>query len=191
MKLIILDRDGVINHESSDKVVTSCKDFIPIDSSLRAISRLKRAGYIVCVATNQAIISRKLASINDVAQIHAYLQKLLLNKYNVTIDHFFICPHASESKCSCRKPGIGMLLQIAHRVGLVQSDRFKVPFVGDAITDLWAAKTFGVIPVLVKTGKGIITLNDHRINFVNNLVVSEDLACFVEYWLERDNLITS
>lgn len=91
MRLIILDRDGVINQEFSNRYITKEKHFIPIPKSLEAIAKLKKAGYIVVVATNQSIIAKNMLSLAKLQLIHNKLQRLLVS-YGVQIDNFFFVP---------------------------------------------------------------------------------------------------
>ena len=149
-----------------------------------AIAKLKAAGYIVTIATNQSIISKQLASIDDLNAIHAYLQKLLMQQYKVQIDDIFFCPHKEEENCNCRKPNPGMLLNIAERYKVKFSEA-RVPFVGDSIIDVLAAVKVGAVPVLVRTGKGANTVLDPQITQINNLLIFNDLNEFVDYWLQK------
>lgn len=184
MKLIILDRDGVINHESEHLRVIKSEDFIFIPGSLEAIAKLKLAGYIVAIATNQAIIANKLASRQQVSRVHAYLQQQLMEAYKVKIDKIVLCPHNQLDNCYCRKPNPGMLLDIARSYKINQYD--KVPFVGDASTDVLAAKAAGMVPVIVNTGKGPKTIADPKIKDLPGMLVFKDLADFVQYWIAKN-----
>jgi len=149
MKLIILDRDGVINHDS-DEFIKSPPEWIPIDGSLEAIARLNQAGYRVAVATNQSGIARRLF---DMVTLNAIHQKLHLRAQHVgaRIDAIFYCPHAADDACDCRKPKAGLLHEIARRF---DTSLQGVPSVGDSLRDLQAGVEAGCLPYLVLTGKG-------------------------------------
>ncbi|MET3108150.1 D-glycero-D-manno-heptose 1,7-bisphosphate phosphatase [Oxalobacteraceae bacterium GrIS 2.11] len=153
-KLIILDRDGVINHDSA-AFIKSPEEWIPIDGSMEAIARLNQAGYVVVVATNQSGISRKLFDMEILNAIH---QKMHTAAQHVgaTIDAVFFCPHAADFNCDCRKPKPGMIREIASRYDV---DLKGVPVVGDSLRDLQAGFVLGCIPHLVLTGKGQGTVN--------------------------------
>jgi len=153
MKLIILDRDGVINHDS-DEFIKSPQEWRPIDGALEAIARLNQAGYQVAVATNQSGIARRLF---DMVTLNAIHQKLHLRAQQVgaRIDAIFFCPHAADDQCGCRKPKAGLLHEIARRF---DADLSGVPNVGDSLRDLQAAAEVGCQPYLVLTGKGQRTL---------------------------------
>ncbi len=149
MKMIILDRDGVINHDSP-LFIKSPAEWIPIPGSLEAIARLNQADYRVVVASNQSGIARELFDMRTLNAIH---QKMHTSAQQVgaSIDAIFFCPHAAIDNCDCRKPKPGMFEEI--------SKRFKVslkgvPTVGDSLRDLQAGFISGCAPYLVLTGKG-------------------------------------
>jgi D-glycero-D-manno-heptose 1,7-bisphosphate phosphatase len=148
-QLIVLDRDGVIN-EDSDAYIKSPAEWRPIPGSLEAIARLKRAGYLVAVASNQSGIGRRLFDIRALNAIHARMRRELA-AVGGRIDAIFYCPHHPEAGCSCRKPLPGLFLEIAERFQISLS---QVPAVGDSLRDLHAARAAGARPLLVLTGKG-------------------------------------
>ncbi len=153
MRLVILDRDGVIN-EDSDHYIKSADEFRPIPGSLAAIARLNRAGYTVAVASNQSGIGRGLFEPAALEAMHAKLARLLAAEGG-RVDHIAYCPHAPEANCACRKPRPGLLQQIARHYATELRD---VPVVGDSLRDLEAARAVGARPLLVRTGKGERTL---------------------------------
>ena len=149
MKLVILDRDGTINHDS-DQYIKSPAEWKPIKGSLEAIARLTQAGYRVVVATNQSGIARGLFDTATLNAIHDAMQRAV-QQAGGRIDAIFFCPHAGEAGCDCRKPRPGMLLEIGRRLNTPLEG---VPMVGDSLRDLQAAAAAGARPVLVLTGKG-------------------------------------
>ena len=153
MKLIILDRDGVINFDS-DQFIKSPDEWKPIPGSLEAIARLTREGWRVVVATNQSGLARGLFEMVTLNAIHAKMHKATAQAGG-RIEAVFYCPHAAEMNCDCRKPKSGLLNEIAVRYG---QDLHDVPAVGDSLRDLLAAASVGARPLLVKTGKGEKTL---------------------------------
>ncbi len=153
MRLIILDRDGVINLDS-DHFIKTPDEWKPIDGSLEAIARLNQAGYRVVVATNQSGVGRGLFDMAMLNAIHAKMHKAV-SSVGGRIDAVFYCPHAAEAKCACRKPQAGMYLEIAERFDISLID---VLTVGDSLRDLQAAVAVGAAPILVLTGKGTKTL---------------------------------
>lgn len=186
MKVVVLDRDGVINQEFPSQYIINEEQFIPIHNSLEAIVRLKREGYKVVVATNQSIISKRIITLEKLQNIHNKLQNLLA-KYNVQIDEFFVCPHQEIDNCMCRKPKPQLLFQISRKYQF-DFKAAKVHFVGDSITDLLAAQSAGAIPILVKTGKGLKTMNEKCIHNIKNLLIFNDLYDFVSYLLNKQIL---
>ncbi len=155
MKLIILDRDGVINHDS-DQFIKTPDEWKPIAGSLDAIARLSQAGFRVVVATNQSGVGRGLFGMDMLNTIHDKMVKAVAQAGG-RIDAIFFCPHTQADQCQCRKPRTGMLEEIAARFNTELSG---VPLVGDALRDLQAAVAVGAQPMLVLTGKGKKTAQD-------------------------------
>jgi len=153
MKLVILDRDGVINFDSVH-FIKSPNEWVPIPGSLEAIARLNQSGYRVAVATNQSGISRGIYDMATLNAIHDKMYKAL-GQLGGRIDALFYCPHANEDLCNCRKPKSGMIEEIGSRFGV---DLTEVPCVGDSLRDLVAGANVGAKPILVRTGKGEETL---------------------------------
>ena len=149
MKLVILDRDGVINHDS-DSYIKSPDEWRPIPGSLEAIARLNHAGYMVILATNQSGVGRGLFEVSTLNAIHDRMHRALA-QIGGRIDAIFFCPHAQDANCACRKPKAGLLEEIARRFSI---DLKGVPVIGDALRDLQAAAAVGAAPILVLTGKG-------------------------------------
>ena len=149
MKLVILDRDGVIN-EDSDNYIKGPEEWRQIPGSLEAIARLNQAGYHVIIATNQSGVGRGLFEVSTLNAIHDRMHRALA-QIGGRIDAIFFCPHAAEANCECRKPKAGLLEEIARRFNV---DLKGVPVIGDALRDLQAAATVGAAPILVLTGKG-------------------------------------
>lgn len=149
MKLIILDRDGVINQDSA-QFIKSPAEWKPIPGSLEAIARLNQAGYRVVVATNQSGLGRGLFDMDTLNAIHEKMHKALF-AVGGRVDAIFYCPHAADSKCDCRKPKPGMFHRIASCLNV---DLKGVPTVGDSLRDLQAGDAAGCLPMLVLTGKG-------------------------------------
>jgi D-glycero-D-manno-heptose 1,7-bisphosphate phosphatase len=149
MKLVILDRDGVINHDS-DRYIKSPSEWQPIPGSIEAIARLHQGGYRIVVATNQSGIGRGLF---DMATFSAMNDKMMemVFRQGGRIDALFFCPHTDADNCTCRKPKTGMYEEIASRMHV---ELAGVPCVGDALRDLQVAEAVGGQPILVLTGKG-------------------------------------
>ena len=152
MKLVILDRDGVINQDS-DQFIKNTTEWKPIPGSLEAIAKLNHAGYRVVVASNQSGIGRGLFDMGALNAINDKMYRALA-QVGGRIDALFYCPHAAEANCDCRKPKPGMFIDIAQRFNV---DLAGVPSIGDSLRDLQAAAAAGAQPMLVLTGKGAKT----------------------------------
>jgi len=176
MKLIILDRDGVINFGSA-KFIKTPDEWKPIPGSLEAIARLTHEGWRVVVATNQSGLARGLFEMATLTAIHAKMHKAVAQAGG-RIEAVFYCPHAAEMNCECRKPKAGLFKEIAARYG---SDLQNVPSIGDSLRDLQAALSVGARPLLVRTGKGEKTLVDK--DLPKDVPVFADLSEAVEYVL--------
>lgn len=149
MKLVILDRDGVINQDSANYIKNE-NEWIPISGSLESIAQLTQNNFIVIIVTNQSGIGRGLYSMENLNQIHQKMHRLLADMGG-RIDSIFICPHTDEDECECRKPKHGMLLEIEKVYG---TSLQKVYGVGDSLRDLQAFDAIKMQPILVKTGNG-------------------------------------
>ncbi|MEM7194894.1 MAG: D-glycero-beta-D-manno-heptose 1,7-bisphosphate 7-phosphatase [Pseudomonadota bacterium] len=185
MKLIILDRDGVINHDS-DAFIKTPDEWIPIDGSLEAIADLTREDYQVVIVTNQSGIARGLLSINTLNQIH---QKLLdqLHSLGGEISAIFFCPHGADDDCMCRKPLPGMFHDLSKRLRV---DLAGVYAVGDSVRDLQAATRAGATAIAVRTGKGMRTQMARSQGEIEDVPhdtpTFDDLSTFVKVLLSGD-----
>jgi len=168
-RLVILDRDGVINHDS-DQFIKSPEEWHPIPGSLEAIARLSHAGFRVAVCTNQSGIGRGLFDMATLNAIHNRMHRALALAGG-RIDAVFFCPHTADARCECRKPQPAMLFEAGRRFGV---DLAAVPSVGDSLRDLLAAEAAGARPILVLTGKGEKTLRDG--GFPKATAIYPDLA---------------
>ncbi len=177
-KLVILDRDGVINQDS-DKFIKSPEEWIPIVGSLKAISDLNKHGYKVVVVTNQSGLARGLFDINTLNRIHQKMHQKLA-EFGGKIEDVIFCPHGPEEGCQCRKPSPGMLLEIASRLKIALKN---IPVVGDSLRDLQAGIAVDARPILVKTGKGQKTMNDPRL--AEDISIYDNLSEFVSDFLKN------
>ena len=172
MKLIVLDRDGVIN-EDMERPVADPDEWIPIPGSLEAIARLHQAGWHVAVATNQSGLSRGLLALNTLHAIHQRMHETV-NKAGGKIDVVAFCPHKDSDQCACRKPAPGMLYTISERLNI---DLSTVVVVGDSLRDMQAAMATAAKPVMVRTGKGQQTLDNNK--GLEHIPAYDDLASYV------------
>lgn len=184
MKLLILDRDGVINKDSPD-FIKSPEEWLPIKGSLEAIGRLSQAGYHVVVITNQSGVGRGLLSADMLAKIHVRMIDYV-QQHGGNIHSILFCPHLPDEDCDCRKPKSGLYDDLANRLNLSFEGVFSV---GDSIRDLVAAQTAGARPVLVKTGNGRKSLKELKsapeLELADTLVF-DNLAAFVNTLLKNE-----
>ena len=173
MALIILDRDGVINHDS-DEYIKSPDEWNAIPGSLEAIARLTQSDYRVVIVTNQSGLARKKFDIETLNAIH---QKMFnhLAQFGGTIEAIFFCPHGPKQGCKCRKPRTGLFDDIADRLRVPLTN---VPCVGDSLTDIEAAQAVNATPILVRTGKGQALIDEEKVP--DGVLVFDDLAAVVD-----------
>lgn len=181
MKLVVLDRDGVINFDSVH-FIKSTNEWIPIPGSLEAIALLNQNGYRVAIATNQSGISRGLFDMVTLNAIHDKMHKAL-GQLGGRVDAMFYCPHSADDNCDCRKPKPGMMEEIGRRFGM---DMRGVPMVGDALRDLQAGAVLGMQPILVRTGKGEETLAAGGLP--EGTLVFADLAQAVQHIITKNEV---
>lgn len=173
MKLIILDRDGVIN-EDSDAYIKSVAEWIPIPGSIEAMARLCKAGYRLAIATNQSGIARGFYSVATLEAMHTRLRQLLA-EHGGMVDYIAYCPHVSADHCNCRKPLPGLLLEIAAHLN---ADLTQALVVGDSLRDWQSAAAVGAAYAQVRTGKGERTLASGKLPA--DIPVFANLADYVD-----------
>jgi D-glycero-D-manno-heptose 1,7-bisphosphate phosphatase len=177
-KLVILDRDGVINQDS-DHYIKSPDEWQAIPGSLEAIAKLNQAGYHIVVATNQSGISRGLYDMETLNSIHEKMFRQVA-KVGGQIDAVFYCPHTDADNCSCRKPKFGLFEEISERYGISLKG---VPVVGDTVRDLQAGVAMGAEPHLVLTGKGELTRSEGQLPPYT--AIHQDLMAFANHFIHR------
>ncbi len=183
--LVILDRDGVINHDSEDYIKHE-DEFLPIAGSIEAISQLSRSGFQVCVATNQSGLGRGLFDEFTLSRMHELL-RTLVEEQGGRIDGIFFCPHRPDENCDCRKPRPGLLNQLEEQFGCSVAGAW---FIGDTEKDIDVALAKGCKPILVLTGKGTLTQETMAPDKLQNVPVFDDLfsaAMFVIGGLQHSN----
>jgi D-glycero-D-manno-heptose 1,7-bisphosphate phosphatase len=182
-KLVILDRDGVLNQDS-DAYVKSVDEWIPIPGSARAVARLCQAGYQVAVATNQSGLARGYFSQTDLDAMHEKMTTLVTAEGG-SFAHIAWCPHGPDDPCDCRKPLPGLIHQIEQSLQVSAQGAWMV---GDSIRDLEAGLAAGCQPVLVRTGKG--AGSESKLAGTAELAstpVFDDLASWVDQLLANTN----
>lgn len=182
-KLIILDRDGVINLDS-DAFVKNAEEWIPIDNSIKAIARLYQAGYQIAVATNQSGLGREYFTAQDLDDMHNKMVRLVEAEGGKFATIKF-CPHKPDAGCDCRKPLPGLIDQIQQTLKLDNLDGAYM--VGDSLRDLQAGEARGCKAVLVRTGKGEKTLAANA--GLDNALIFSELAEFADWLLAQEQQI--
>lgn len=178
MRLIVLDRDGVIN-EDSDAFIKNPEEWIPIPGSLDAIAKLHRADFRTVIASNQSGLARGLFDFDMLTRIHEKMYHMV-EEVGGVIDAVFFCPHGPTDNCACRKPAPGLFKDIAQRY---KASLDGVPAIGDSLRDIEAAQAVGARPILVKTGKGQRTVA--RVEKLSGVEVYDDLASAVSRLLRE------
>jgi D-glycero-D-manno-heptose 1,7-bisphosphate phosphatase len=179
VKLVILDRDGVINQDSAN-FIKSPNEWIALPGSLEAIALLNQSGFRVAIATNQSGISRGLF---DMAMLNSINDKMhrALAQMGGRIDAMFYCPHAAEDNCNCRKPKTGMIEDISRRFSVELNEVYGI---GDSLRDLQAYHETGCKPILVRSGKGEETLSQG--NLPKGTIIFADLNEAAQHIIAED-----
>lgn len=176
-RLVILDRDGVINEERHDWV-RRVEQWRPLPGSLQAIARLHRAGLAVAVATNQSGVGRGLMTLSELEAVHDRMRREV-REAGGRLAGVFFCPHTPLDRCGCRKPLPGLLAQIEAELGLAVAGEYMV---GDSLRDLQAAQAAGALPALVRTGFGRGT--EQQLEEQGGVPIFDDLCAFADWLLE-------
>ncbi len=147
---IFLDRDGVIV-ENRENYIRSWDDMEIYDQALAALARAARTSYKIVIVTNQSAVGRGIISLETAWEINRRLIGII-EASGGRVDGIFMCPHAPQDECNCRKPKPGLLLQAAEALSI---DLSRSILIGDALSDLQAGQAAGIQQVaLVRTGRG-------------------------------------
>lgn len=177
-EVILLDRDGVINRDSS-AFVKSVEEFVPLPGAIEAIGELCRAGYRLGVCSNQSGIGRGYLTEAEAGRIHAHLLALV-EEQGGRLSPIIYCPHLPDAGCDCRKPKPGMLVQAMAEIGV---EGVQTTFVGDSMRDLLAARAAGCRAVLVRSGNGATVESEARAEGFAEIF--DDLASFARAKLDE------
>ncbi len=175
IKLIALDRDGVVN-EDSPSYIKSLEEWHTVPGSMKAIAKLKQLGYLVVIATNQSGIARGLFTLDTLKILH---QKMLaeIEEAGGQLDGIFICPHAPEDLCECRKPKPGLLLQAANKFNVEPQE---ILMIGDSTRDMLAAKNCGAKAIFIKTAhktSDLLAAQKEGVPIYESLAAAVDYIC--------------
>ena len=172
LKLVLLDRDGVINHESENFVKTP-SEWMAIDRSPEAIAELNAKGLIVAVCSNQSAIGRGVMTDEALQAVHRHMDAAL-HAAGAHVEQIYVCPHTPDEDCECRKPKPGLL-----RAAMADFDATpsQTCFVGDSLRDAEAALAADCEPILVLTGNG--RRDEAAVRLLGVHRVHDDLAAAV------------
>ncbi len=185
MKTVFVDRDGVINRNRGDHV-KSWDEFVFLPHAMDALAELTRHGFRIVVLTNQAAINRGITRRETIEEIHTRMAAAL-EAAGARIEGIFYCPHRPEEGCSCRKPQPGMLFRASEQLGIDLSQSYLI---GDALTDVMAARRAGCRPILVMSGRGLQQFLSPKGRGVDGYAVSRDLGHAVRRILVEEGLVT-
>ncbi len=181
--VVFLDRDGVINHDSSD-YIKSWSEFEFLPGSLEALKQLTLNGFSVIIITNQSAIHRKMISKGDLDVIHDMMKKTVQSNGGEIKDIFY-CPHIPQNKCDCRKPKPGLIYRAKkrYRINLEASI-----MVGDSAKDIECARNAGCgSAILVKTGNGVMAEKILKEKMIHPDVIVRDLLEAVSWIVTRNH----
>lgn len=181
VRIVFLDRDGVINRDSPAYIKSWAEfDFLP--GSLVALRRLTTAGFTLIIVTNQSAVNRGMLRPGKLADMHRKLKAAAAAEGGHIADIFF-CPHRPDESCACRKPQPEMILKACrkHRIRPLQSI-----MIGDSVRDIECAHNAGCREaVLVKTGNGVKSARELACRSNSVAYVAEDLADAAAWILGR------
>jgi len=174
IQLVLLDRDGVINFDSPDYILTP-EQWRPIPGSLEAIARLTQAGIKVAVCSNQSALGRGMVSVATFEAVQAKMVAAV-TEAGGSFDDIAYCPHGPDDGCVCRKPLPGMLLQAIEAID-ASIEKDAILMVGDSIRDIEAAFAAGVKGMLVSSGYGdAASIFEKSKSLMPNIVMKNDLS---------------
>lgn len=179
-RLVVLDRDGVINQDSPD-YIKSPGEWQPLDGSMDAIARLCAAGFTVVVATNQSGIARGLFSPDALDAIHRRMASAI-EAAGGKLAGIFVCPHGPTDGCDCRKPRAGLLFQIEKAFECRLANQ---PVIGDSARDIQAGRAVGARLILVRTGNGKAT--EEALDSSHDVEIYDDLAAVTDALIREED----
>jgi D-glycero-D-manno-heptose 1,7-bisphosphate phosphatase len=180
-RAVFLDRDGVIN-QNRDDYVRRWDEFVFWPGALDALRRLAQTPLLIIVVTNQSIINRGLASLQEVQDICRRMVEEIQNNGG-RIDGVLMCPHRPDEGCNCRKPRPGLLLEAAD---LYHLDLPQSYLIGDAMSDVEAGLSAGCRVLLVKTG----LWNRQRVSqSMANVPMVQDLTEAAEWVIAQEQSV--
>lgn len=180
---IFLDRDGVII-ENIPNYVRRLEDVQIFEQAVAALAKIASSPFAIVVVTNQSAVGRGILSIEQAHSINTHLVEAIVQAGG-RIDGVYMCPHAPEDQCNCRKPMPGMLLQAAQELSI---DLAHSIMIGDAYSDLLAGQAAGITKiVLVRTGRGTVQEQKPVPTELGEFTVYDTLADAFEHLVEPNS----
>lgn len=183
-RALFLDRDGVINVNRADNV-RSWEQFTFEQGALAALAQMGATDFRIFVITNQSGIGRGHMTEETVQQIHARMVSEI-GQAGGRVDEVYYCPHTPDDNCACRKPLPGMLLRGRDRYDLDMGGSY---FIGDWVDDVLAARNAGVIPLLLRTGRGERAIMEIQERAIPAPLILYDLQAAVNWILQAQTLL--
>ena len=181
MTIVFLDRDGVINENKPDDYVRNWEEFVFLPNAKEALRRLSNNDEVkIFIVSNQAGIGKDVVTVAQVDEVNRRM-KNEIETAGGRIDGILYCPHTPEDQCSCRKPGADLLLKVLQETPGNPSKRFMV---GDAVSDMAAAKKVSAVAIMVKTGRGKEQLKSVSTGSLTADYIAEDVSEAVEIILQ-------
>ena len=177
-KVVLLDRDGVINYDSDDYIL-SPRAWQPIEGSIEAIASLTQSGFTIFVITNQSALNRNYFTLAALEAIHTKMRAAVAEQGGYISDIFY-CPHRPDECCSCRKPEPGLIEQLC--IKYPDCSLKNAFFIGDSYKDIEVARKTECKPILVRTGKGKLTEQQHRAD-LTDVTICDSLQQAVEQYI--------
>ena len=154
-RAVFLDRDGVLMEDVD--LVTRAEQIRPLPGAAAALRKLRDAGFLLIVVTNQPVVARGMATEAEVAALNTEMARRLAAEGAPAMDAMYFCPHHPRGSvaeyridCECRKPRPGMLRRAAAEWSIDLAASFMV---GDRPTDMAAGAAVGCRTIWVQTGK--------------------------------------
>jgi len=169
---IFLDRDGVII-ENVDTYIRAWEEVKFIPSSLEALRALNATAYKIVIVTNQSAVGRGLITLAQAHEINRRVVEVI-TRAGGRVDGLFMCPHAPQDGCDCRKPLPGLIIKAAEALSLELSHSILI---GDAFTDIQAGQAARIpTNILLKTGRGLAQIQASQASNLPPYLIYADLA---------------
>ena len=179
---VFLDRDGVLVENIDGDYIRTMEQIKVLAGVRESLQRLSEAGFVLVIVTNQAAVGKGMITMQQALRIQETIENRLDLSGNISL-HSIICPHASKDDCICRKPKPGMLVEAADKY---EVDLARSFLIGDARTDIAAARCVGVRPVMVLTGRGEFEYNKSTDAELEGVIIRQTIIEDVDFILNTE-----